>query len=496
MVRLKYSLIVALFTTLLQHGVLAQDITPPDRPMITYVTVDTSTNNTLIYWYESSSPDVMWYYLYYEIMTVNGPEGVKLDSVAPGNLSYIHDGEAGIESMIYSISAIDSSGNESVRTPGFHSTVYTELEYDSCRQTMKISWSKYTGWGDNISGYRIYSRLAGEAYGAPVGVTSEDSTYTFEKIAENRRYIFFVEAIKNDTLISVSNLAAKYTYMPGPPDDFNLINVNVTSPATVEINFEYRDTSGVNDFRLLRSINRSSDFVSVVSRYDLQSGSNTFVDSISTTNERYYYKIGALNTCNTVFNESNPGTNILLTGENLNEENVIDWSYYEDWDEGVEEYRVIRFDNQGNSYPLYTANPGENSFTHQLLNIYGSDFEGSVTYQVLAKKTGEEIFSASNKLTLDIGSSITVPNAFTPNGDGKNDTFKPVFTLLPEKYLMLIYDRYGIIVYRSEDPTEGWDGRVNGGEMAIEGVYVYHIQYTSFSGSSSEKTGQLTVFYP
>jgi gliding motility-associated-like protein len=91
---------------------------------------------------------------------------------------------------------------------------------------------------------------------------------------------------------------------------------------------------------------------------------------------------------------------------------------------------------------------------------------------------------------------MTVPTAFTPNDDGKNDRFRPIFTLFPEKYLMVIYDRYGIVVFQTKNPEVGWDGRINGGEMAIEGVYVYHIQYTSFTGTSAEKTGHLTLFYP
>jgi gliding motility-associated-like protein len=492
----RYIIIPLLISWICSDIIVSQDITPPERPMITYVTVDTSTNNTLIFWDESNSTDVMWYYLYYEIETVNGMEGVKLDSISPGNSSYVHAGDAGIESMIYSISAIDSSGNESLRTPGFHSTVYTTVEYDSCQDAINISWNKYIGWGDNISGYRVYYRAAGEPYSPAAGVGKNDSTYRFENIRENTPYFFFVEALKNDTLVSSSNLAEKYTYMPGAPADFNLVNVNVTAPGIVEINFEFNDTSSINDFRLLRSFNKNSDFISVGTRFDLSSGTNSFTDTIDTGSDRFYYKIGALNSCNQVFQESNTGTNIILSGENDGNENQLNWTFYEDWEEGVEEYQVYRIDNQGNSILLYSSGNMTNSYNHNLLNVYGDENEGLVNYQVLAKKTGEDIFSASNILQLDISSKIAVPNAFTPNGDGKNDTFKPIFTLLPEKYLMVIYDRYGIIVYETKNPTEGWDGRINGGEMAIEGVYVYHIQYTSYTGTSLEKTGQLTVFYP
>jgi gliding motility-associated-like protein len=485
-------LLFAVLSCLL-HG---QDNIPPERPYLTYVTVDTTTNNTHIFWSESTSPDLEWYYLYYEVNTVNGPEGVKFDSVAPGNTSYIHITDGSQESVIYSISAIDTAGNESVRTPGFHSTIHANIFYDSCFDAITLRWNQYTGWGNNLSGYRVYSRMAGGAYGNPAGAGKLDTIYTFNNISPNTLYFFFIEAVKNDTLISRSALAAKYTHMPGPPDNFELIDVDAISPGAVEINFEYTDTSGINDFRLLRSFSESADFVSVVSLYDLNDGPNTFTDSIITGVDSYYYRIGALNSCNKVISESNFGRNIVLTGTNDGNENIVEWNPYEDWTDGVETYELRIVNDDGTSELIYNAPPGVYNFEHDLRTLFGTGFEGRIRYQVAAKKNGEEVYSVSNILEIQAKTGITVPNAFTPNNDGRNDTFKPVFTLFPEKYLMVIYDRYGIIVFKSKDPALGWDGRINGGEMAIEGVYVYHIQYTSHNGTAAEETGQLTLFYP
>ncbi|MFW5820343.1 MAG: gliding motility-associated C-terminal domain-containing protein [Bacteroidota bacterium] len=496
MKKLKCILIITGIFLVISNSTGAQDIIPPERPMITHVSVDTSTENTLIYWTESTSSDVKWYYLYYEIMTVNGPEGVKLDSVPPGNSFYVHPGNAGTESMVYSISAIDSAGNESVRTPGFHSTVHTTLEYDSCNNAINISWTPYIGWGNNITGYQIYSRRAGEAYGQPQGVSKNDSSFRFENILRNTSYFFYVEALKNDTLYSLSNLAGKYTYMPGPPDLFNLISVDVIGDNSVQINYEFTDTSNINDFRLMRSINKTADFISVQSEYDVNEGENFFIDTIITGTEKFYYKIGALNSCDQIIKESNIGTNILLKGENMANRNELEWSIYEEWETGVSEYQVIRYNQNGNSEVIFTSGPDVSFFDHNLQEIYGTGFDGIITYRVIAKQNGEDVYAQSNLLSIDMSGEITVPNAFTPNNDGRNDIFKPFFTLLPEDFLMVIYDRYGIVVHKTEDPEEGWNGQVNGGSMATEGVYVYHIQYTTHTGLSIEKTGHLTVFYP
>jgi len=89
-----------------------------------------------------------------------------------------------------------------------------------------------------------------------------------------------------------------------------------------------------------------------------------------------------------------------------------------------------------------------------------------------------------------------MPNAFTPNFDGKNDSFKPVLSFIPDDYKLIIYDRYGVIVFQTEDPNFGWDGSINGSGMASEGIYVYHIQFTSQNGTATRNTGKVTVIYP
>ncbi len=89
-----------------------------------------------------------------------------------------------------------------------------------------------------------------------------------------------------------------------------------------------------------------------------------------------------------------------------------------------------------------------------------------------------------------------MPNAFTPGADGKNGSFKPEIQIIPENYLMIIYDRNGISLFKTTDPLEGWTGTIRGSGMAPTGVYLYHVQYTSYNGTSKQKTGTLTLFYP
>lgn len=80
---------------------------------------------------------------------------------------------------------------------------------------------------------------------------------------------------------------------------------------------------------------------------------------------------------------------------------------------------------------------------------------------------------------------LWLPNAFSPDKNGQNDFFRPVTqrnTLEP--YQLLIYDRWGQLVFKSTDPSEGWDGTFKG-EPCQAGNYSYLLQYREAKIESS-----------
>ncbi|MBK8484537.1 MAG: gliding motility-associated C-terminal domain-containing protein [Saprospiraceae bacterium] len=75
--------------------------------------------------------------------------------------------------------------------------------------------------------------------------------------------------------------------------------------------------------------------------------------------------------------------------------------------------------------------------------------------------------------------SLFMPNAFTPNGDGKNDVFVAkgqIHSL--EKFQLQIFDRWGGRIFSSSDPDIGWNGKFqNSDKDAPPGIYVYDLYY-------------------
>jgi gliding motility-associated-like protein len=74
---------------------------------------------------------------------------------------------------------------------------------------------------------------------------------------------------------------------------------------------------------------------------------------------------------------------------------------------------------------------------------------------------------------------VYLPNAFTPNGDGKNDIFRPIFIGAESLFRFSIYDRWGRQVFQSSSPSAGWDG-TTGGKPQPAGTYVWFCQYKLF----------------
>lgn len=100
-------------------------------------------------------------------------------------------------------------------------------------------------------------------------------------------------------------------------------------------------------------------------------------------------------------------------------------------------------------------------------------------YTVTAQNACGEQKDSVHVSMLHCDCQIMIPNAFSPNKDGVNDKFVPVFASGCDLsfYELIIYNRYGQPVFRTQDAQQGWDGTYPKGGMAEAGVYIYMLQY-------------------
>lgn len=90
------------------------------------------------------------------------------------------------------------------------------------------------------------------------------------------------------------------------------------------------------------------------------------------------------------------------------------------------------------------------------------------------------------------GPQFYVPNAFTPNGDGRNDLLRYVAAGITTLDYFQVYNRYGQLVFRSTTLNQGWDGTLNG-RLQDAGTYVWIIQGKDFNGNLHSKKGTVIL---
>lgn len=124
-------------------------------------------------------------------------------------------------------------------------------------------------------------------------------------------------------------------------------------------------------------------------------------------------------------------------------------------------------------------------------------FPDTGTYQVALIVTHASGCTDTTTQLIDVKPLVSyhLPNAFTPNEDAVNDTFKGVGILAGiRNFNFQIWNRWGGLVFSTEDPNQGWNGRsFNSGQEAPPGVYVVLTTFTGPRGDKHEYKGFVTL---
>lgn len=88
--------------------------------------------------------------------------------------------------------------------------------------------------------------------------------------------------------------------------------------------------------------------------------------------------------------------------------------------------------------------------------------------------------------------SINIPNVFSPNFDGINDSFIAKTECNFSNYTLIIYSRFGVKVFESNSPKQTWDG-TSGGEAVSEGIYFYVLSYKTPFNSREIMKGSVSL---
>lgn len=138
----------------------------------------------------------------------------------------------------------------------------------------------------------------------------------------------------------------------------------------------------------------------------------------------------------------------------------------------ITQYQTCEFPLQiaaGNGYKSYKWQDGSSNA------VFNAPKSG--VYQVeLEPYCGTKFIENINVQSGTCMNKISLPNAFTPNKDGKNDVFKPSILGMPQFYEMTIFNRWGQVVFKSSSFQSGWDGSLRGSPQKSE-LFICVVRY-------------------
>ncbi len=485
-------LFIGLYITTVFSSAHSQDYIEP--PVIERITVLNAAGHVGIEWSYPSGTNIDGFIIHRNDPNEYPSPGPSVDTVFSSNtFSYIDlSGQANDSSIFYSVDAFRIEGDELKTSPQSeqHATMFTQAVFDSCQSRNIISWSEYFGWGNDTFNYRVY------ANSTEIGTTT-DTFYIHDDILYNENYRYYILGQTTGGKTTASNRTDVSTNYPEPPDFINADYATVVNNNTIEVSFTVPVVDNSYQFALVRTI-LDSGIKDTLIAYSGGQQTLSYTDTDVDIFMQYEYILLAINNCQEITGTSNSATNIVLDG--ARDDNVVSlsWTAYENFQGNVDFYEVYRDLGNGS---VKIGETQTTSFIDNADNFDIDDPSGTIRYHIRAIEGANPhgINGESNSNIIDIVTEIKIefPTAFTPNGDGKNDYFRPInLVFVPESYQLLVFDRWGMPVFQSENVNDQWNGANANGKPVMEGVYNFQVEFTTLDGKNHIQTGSVAVLYP
>ncbi len=476
--------------------ILLNDSILPSAPILDSVSV--TEDNCIILGFHAPDPYMMCYPIYYLDGNIRLPLQTVYNSTSWSDLSINPNDEV----REYYIAVLDSCSNSSHQTDDGQCNIRISPPItDACHRSAQLSWNPYKNMIGGIGTYRIFiSEDNGNSY-REAGTTTNTS-FTLSDLPLNATFRVFVQACNPDNSITSSSNRVVFSINAEESNDQTYIrHVSVMDNRYISVLVHTTgDEFPFNTITLQRSEDGQNfeDIQTLPYHYDV---TYEFRDTTAKFHQSiYYYRTYIINSCNTPSGYSNISHNILLTGSSNSAHDChLEWDGYSSWEGDVDHYVISRrteydtlFLELSDIVPPHLHNTYDDDVS--MLFQLGSKFTYFVTAHETLNDYGFEDESISNHLTLQQESSMIIPNAFTPNYNGHNDVFLPSNAFVSsENYELRIISRGGKTMFRTSDPTLGWDGRDMNGQNAPTGVYVYVINYINAQGKSEQVRGTVTL---
>lgn len=454
------------------------------KSTIAYVSVDVTTNRPYIIWERNTFPS-FWYV---DIFNDNAIKTAIIDTFFIDNTTGLNPKDG---SLKYVIAAVDSCTKRWDYIPlDYHYTIHTKGTIDTCLNKVALSWTKYIGWGNNVTYYYIFKNINGLGFKLLDSVSNQVMSYS-DKINDNENIEYYIMAVNSSNKNYKSN-SNSVVMVSGKRITKHDIQINyVTLNNNLNINISYNSSSDLDSLQILKSHNNSNFLL--YKKLKPTNSTITEIDISEDGNRRAFYYLVSKNICNEWIDTSSISSNILLEQQEAVTENKLWWNKYSTWNSGIENYviyRETRLNDQILS-PFSQRYIGIDS--SYIDNISDNNIDGStLCYKVIGTENTSGYTSESNTVCIVGGMKVYFPNGVIVRNE--SNVFKPIGVYIDyNKSKMYIYNRWGKLVKEITDLNIGWDLTDGNDSFAETDTYVYEAHMIGLDGKQINKSGTITI---
>ncbi|MCS6819107.1 MAG: gliding motility-associated C-terminal domain-containing protein, partial [Chitinophagales bacterium] len=404
-------------------------------------------------------------------------------------------------SVAFTVSAADCCSKISSFNTKPQRSMLLTYSTSQCERSVNLRWTRYENWEGGVKEYRILvSKNLGPFVVAGVNDTAAQ-VFSYSDFNDGDSLCFSIQAVnsKDTNIRAHSNYVCFVPQIVQSPDYLHPINATVNLDNTIDISWLvdpkaeltlYQVEVGNNgsQFNLLQQYNVPSPLVTIETYNDRQSNPQ---------NSALYYRIKAVDSCNTKYISQDSIKTIYLSAELLDYysaglqwndfaarfSTILYWNLYRNFGSGpLQLYRTIPVGTNTLVDSLHSLLSEKGTFCYRIEAVYEINIPGVYN---------DTLSSFSNVFCLEHRPVIYIPNAFVP--DGVNSIFKPTIIFgSPANYSMTIWNRWGAKIFESNSPDIGWDG-THDGQPAQMGAYGYLIRFTASDGVKVERKGMVLL---
>ena len=370
-----------------------------------------------------------------------------------------------------------------------HCSIHLDTDTTEKRVT-KLDWSPYLGW-DSISHYTVFRSSKNLKYYPIATIPSFQLSYIDTSFCDSLYSYTVVASKAASTFQSESNSVRyqpEFTYQDQP---LELYLSTVVDDEEIKIHWEETKQLGA-----IKYVISKTDKFGAKNRTWQETNQLFITDKNVDVDRKYYdYQVKVVDQCGHYSPESNIGRSILVDADPRPEEVYVHWNSYYKWANGVLAYQLERRKPNDSIFEILTSTQDTFFVDMESPFLYEEAYE----YRVIAIENGETPDSSySNIQEIIPATSIYSPSAFSPNGDGVNDQFHiQGWALLDEPenikaFDLKIFNRWGELIFHSNDLNLGWDGTFNGEACPLD-QYVWVAKATGVDGKAYFLNGGLSL---